>query len=147
MLRTVNNLSEMDWNRFSSGSSTRALVSAVLGFITYGTWAYFVNVNHGGPAVGWRSGIVQGGYSFLLTLSSAYLMEFVYGRLQGTAIRMLAWILTLLLTMAVLFVTAFSINWAAGTPRILMTILPGFIIGSVYSLFYLLNLRRLLASH
>ena len=138
----------MDWNPFSTGSSTRtrALVSALAGFVAYGGWAYFVNVGHGGPLVGWRSGLVQGTYSFLLTLSSAYLMEYMYRALRDINVVIPPWILTLFLTMTLLLVTAWTINWVAGTPRIMTTILPGFLIGSVYSLAYLLNLRRLNAS-
>lgn len=137
----------MGWNPFSTRSSTRtrALASALAGFVAYGGWAYFVNVGHG-DMVGMRSGLVQGGYSFILTMSSAYLMEFVYRWFRKTLDAVPSWIPTLLVTMVILFATAWGINRLAGTPRILLTILPGFLIGSLFSLVYILNLKRLQAS-
>ena len=42
----------------------------------------------------------------------------------------------------VLFASSYGINALVGTPEILMTILPGFIFGSIYTSVYVWGLQR-----
>jgi len=44
------------------------------------------------------------------------------------------------------FCLAYGIHWLAHTPTILITILPGFFIGSIYGLIYAVGVQKLLAS-
>jgi hypothetical protein len=122
------------------GSRTlRGIAAGCLGFIIYGGWAFYINSQHG-VAVGLKAGFVQGTYSFALTLSTTLLMEFLWTSLQNMRGR---YFLTLSITNALTFATAYLINWVFLTPEILPTIIPGFLIGIVYTAFYLFSLREL----
>jgi hypothetical protein len=117
----------------------RGIAAGILGFVVYGGWAFYVNSQHG-AAVGLKAGFVQGTYSFALTLSTTLLMEFLWTSLQNTRGR---YFLTLSITNSLTFTTAYLINSVFLTPEILPTIIPGFLIGIVYSAFYLFSLRKL----
>ncbi len=117
----------------------RSMLAGVAGFIVYGGWAYFINASHGFET-GLRSGLVQGGYSLLLTLSTTLMMEYLmdfFSHMKGQII------LTILATSIVTFGTAYGIHWLFRTPEILMTITPGFIVGLVYTTVYVTTLNRL----
>lgn len=117
----------------------RSAVAGVLAFLAYGGWAFWVNMHHS-VEMGVRAGLLQGTYSLLLTFSSTLLMERLYARLQHLAAAV--W-LSMLAMAVVLWTVPWIIHLLAGTPSILMTVLPGFFIGCVYSLIYLLSLRKL----
>ncbi len=117
----------------------RGLVAALLAFLGYGGWAFYINSGYS-QWVALRSGMVQGGYSFLLTLTTTAMIELLYRCFRLWRYR--AW-LTFAVTTVFLSATAYAIHHALGTPEILSTILPGFVIGSVYSGFYI----RALHSH
>jgi hypothetical protein len=117
----------------------RGIAVGILGFIVYGGWAFYVNSQHG-VAVGLKAGFVQGTYSFALTLSTTLLMEFLWTSLQTTRGR---YFLTLSTTNTLTFATAYLVNRVFLTPEILPTIIPGFLIGIVYTAFYLFSLRKL----
>lgn len=120
----------------------RSLLAGLAGFVAYGSWASFANWPHG-EAIALRSGLVQGSYSLVLTLSMTLVTEWLHNRfinLPGTIL----WVM--LIVCPALFTTAYVINMIAGTPEILMTILPGFVIGSVYTLVYLMGLQRIAAA-
>jgi len=112
---------------------------AVAGFLVYGLWACFANSDHGTP-VAVRSGLVQGSYSFVLTLTTTVLMQRLYQRWAGLPGRGV-WVTLTVCTG--LFATAYGINWLAGTPEILMTILPGFFIGCLFTATYIKGLSKL----
>lgn len=119
----------------------RSLGAALAGFLVYGGWAYYVNMSHG-EFIGLRSGLLQGGYSFILTFLTTLLMERLY---RSFASHRFPALLTVLVTGVLLFTVPCIIHSIAGTPEILMTVLPGFLIGMVYTTLYTLSLRRLLA--
>lgn len=93
--------------------------------------------------MGVRAGLLQGSYSLALTFSSTLLMERLYARLCHLSGGL--WLSMLVMAM-VLWTIPWTIHLLAGTPYILMTVLPGFLIGCLYSLIYLLSLRRLAKS-
>jgi uncharacterized membrane protein SpoIIM required for sporulation len=68
------------------------------------------------------------------------LLEFLWTRLQNARG---PYFLTLSITNAITFSTAYLINRVFGTPEILLTIFPGFLIGIVYTAFYLFSLSKL----
>ena len=112
---------------------------AVAGFVGYGSWAGYANAAHG-LDIALRSAVVQGGYSFVLTLSTTILMQRLYQSLANVPHRGL---MVTLITCSALLSTAYGINWLAGTPEIWMTILPGFAFGSVFTAFYIKGLSKL----
>ena len=119
-------------------SLIRSIGAGLAGFAAYGGWAVFANWSHG-ETIALKSGLVQGSYSFLLTLSMTLVTEW----LHKLAIELTYRIPLLMLSIcSVLFCTAYGINYAAATPEILMTIVPGFIIGSTYTLIYILGLEK-----
>lgn len=102
----------------------------------------YANAAHG-MMVATRSGLVQGSYSLALTFAMTLVTEWLFESLRrswsNVAIVITA---TVAIVSAVLFTTAYSIHVLVGTPEILMTILPGFAIGTVYTYLYVLGLVR-----
>ncbi|MEM6707426.1 MAG: hypothetical protein AAF648_01445 [Pseudomonadota bacterium] len=119
----------------------RSLLAGLAGFVVYGGWAYYVNMRYG-TMIGLRSGLLQGSYSLVLTFVTTLLMERLYDRFAGLYARRVA---TIAVTGALLFATPCLIHRLAGTPEILMTVLPGFLIGMVYTSVYVFSLARLRA--
>ncbi|MEM7001150.1 MAG: hypothetical protein AAF529_10200 [Pseudomonadota bacterium] len=106
--------------------------------MAYGGWAVYANWPHG-EYIAWRSGCVQGGYSFALTFVMTLVTEWLYARLVEVWGGLL-WLMVIICS--VLFCTAYGIHMLVGTPEILMTILPGFFIGSTYTFVYVLGLHK-----
>lgn len=121
----------------TSAGFLRSLIAGLAGFIGYGGWAWYANLDHGAD-IAMRSGLVQGGYSLVLTFLMTIVTEYLFAKWQhqaGAAIR------TTLLVSTILFCSAYTIHMLVGTPEILMTITPGFIIGTIYTYVYVLGLR------
>jgi hypothetical protein len=135
----VNSTGHHRMRRLLDSRTLRGFAAGILGFIVYGGWAFYVNSQHGIDA-GFKAGFVQGSYSFALTLSTTLLMEFLWTRLQNARG---PYFLTLSITNTITFSTAYLINRVFGTPEILLTIFPGFLIGIVYTAFYLFSLSKL----
>lgn len=125
-----------------SGGLIRSVVSALLGFLAYGGWAFYVNYMHGLEAAT-KAAFTQGSYSFTVTLVMTLLMEYLFRLLSHPTLRFFA---TFFGTCAILYSTSWGVNALAGTPEIFMTILPGIIIGTIYTFGYTLSLARLQSS-
>lgn len=119
-------------------SNQRSFISSVVGLFGYGGWAYYANYMHG-LMVGVKAAIVQGGYSFALTFAMTMLMERIFSFFDNPIKR---FAITFLGTCLLLYFTSWFINYLAGTPEIWMTILPGYIIGTVMTFFYTLYLSK-----
>jgi hypothetical protein len=117
---------------FRSIAKVRVL-TAIAGFVGYGVWASLVNMEHGLVA-SVKAGLVQGSVSFILTLSVNYWIEWLYRSFERSNFRDT---LTVLVASLSLVLVSFSINFIAGTPNIILTILPGAIFGSFYVYSYL----------
>ena len=129
----------IDLSLLKRSGPARGLFAAGLAFLFYGGWAYLVNSGHT-QWIALRAGLVQGGYSFLLTLLTTALLEFLYRSLQSVRFRAS---LTLVICTAFLTGTGCLIHWLIGTPEILYTILPGFILGTAYAAAYVRALHSL----
>lgn len=116
----------------------KSLASASAGALIYGSWAYYVNAD-AGSEMAVRTAAVQGSFSFVLTLSMTLMLEYLYRHLGPGKQAALA---TTALVSAFMFATAYSLQWAAGSNEILMTILPGYLIGTVYAGTYAWSLLR-----
>ena len=114
------------------------MLAGLAGFAAYGGWAVYANWSHG-ETIAYRSGLVQGSYSFVLTWVMTLVTEWLFRVIPATPFRVV-WLMGIVTP--ILFATAYGINYAAGTPEILMTITPGFIIGSTYTLVYVMGLQR-----
>ena len=111
----------------------RSTLAGLAGFFVYGGWAAFANAEHGSD-IAMRSGLVQGSYSLALTFAMTYVTEYIFGRTR-------ALVATTFLVSAILFLSAYSIHWLVGTPEILMTILPGYVVGTIYTVVYIIGLK------
>lgn len=120
----------------------RSLGAGLAGFAVYGGWAYYANSSHG-EAVAQMAGLLQGSYSLILTFVTTLLMEQLFSWFASFRFRVAA---TVAVTGVLLFSIPCIIHRLAGTPEILMTVLPGFLIGMVYTTVYVLGLARLAAS-
>jgi len=128
------------FNRLSA--SQRSLVSAAVGFLFYGSWAFWVNHQHG-IGMGIRAGCVQGSYSFLLTLIMTGLIETLFsicGRLFSNR-NLVIWA-TISCSCFLIFSTSWSINVLAGTPEVLRTVILGYIVGGIFCTTYVYGLAR-----
>ena len=122
----------------TSAGLLRSLVAGLAGFIGYGAWAWYANLDHG-PDIAMRSGLVQGGYSLVLTFLMTIVTEALYSSWQhqiAVVIRTTAFV------SSILFCSAYTIHMFVGTPEILMTITPGFVIGTIYTYVYVLGLHN-----
>ena len=116
----------------------RSAIAGVAGFVAYGSWAVYANFDHG-TAIAVRSGLVQGTYSLILTFLMTSATEWLFSKLAGMAMGAVA---TTGIVCLLLFASSYGINALVGTPEILMTILPGFIFGSIYTSVYVWGLQR-----
>lgn len=114
----------------------RLLVPPVAGFLFYGCWAFWANWDHG-QMVAAKAALVQGSYSFVITLSLALLVEWLYCLLRP--LRWRAWWVGVTACL-LLYSTSWGINALAGTPNILLTILPGAAFSTVYAVIYVMAL-------
>jgi hypothetical protein len=126
-------------SRRADSGIARSIIAGLAGFVAYGGWAYHVNAEYG-LATGIRSGLVQGGYSFVLTLSTTLLMEQLLVSLSNIKGQI---VITILTTCLITFSTAYLTHWLAKTPEILLTIAPGFLIGAGYTVIYVYSLSTL----
>ena len=120
----------------------RSLISALTGFFFYGGWAVYVNWSYGMSA--WlKAGIVQGSYSFILTLCMTLLLEGVFKMNMRLfkKVSVINWA-TIIICCGAVFSVSWGVNAAAGTPEILRTVILGYIIGGIYSISYVYGLAR-----
>jgi hypothetical protein len=120
----------------------RVLALTLLAALVYGGWAFAVNLQHGAaPAL--RAGCLQGVSSATTTLVMSSAVERLYAARAGRPLRRLvAWLAPASLG-ACLHV---SIHVLAGTPEILITILPSVVLGAVFAGLYVLGLMRAAAT-
>lgn len=117
----------------------RGLLAAAGGFLIYGGWAFFINYDHGLPAA-IKAGFTQGSYSFTLTLTMAFFMEWLFGLSENPKWQ---FSLTFFTTCLLIYCTSWGVNALAGTPEIFLTILPGAAFSTLYTLSYTLALFKL----
>ena len=117
----------------------RLLVPPFIGFLFYGGWAFWVNYE-AGQTLALKAAFTQGAYSFTITLVLALLIEWLFSRFKKWPFHLF---FIGLITCSFLYVTSWSLNYFAGTPNILLTILPGAAVSTVYTIIYILGLSKL----
>lgn len=141
-----------------SHKKVRVWVPPIAGFLFYGGWALLANsgllsellpegtlVNAAGNAEGGHeaaliAGLTQGSYSFTVTLLLALIVEGLFQRLSGWPLRSV-WVFCV--AFVVLVSTSAGVNIMVGTPNVALTILPGLVVSSLYTVVYILALRRI----
>jgi len=118
-------------------SLTRSFISALTGLIFYGGWAYFVHYDYG-FTIAIKAFFTQGLISFFITLVLTHFMELLFHRFKS---RRLGYWLTAIIASVLVVLISFTTNVIVGTPEVIMTILPGSLISTLYSFSY----ARLLA--
>ena len=89
--------------------------------------------------VAMRAGFAQGTFSLVITFVMTIFTEWVYIRVGDVPGKLYA--ITGMISVT-LFASAYSIHLFIGTPEILMTILPGFVIGTLYTFAYVTGLQK-----
>lgn len=128
------------FQRFSA--LQRSLLSASVGFLFYGAWAFWVNFTHG-SMIALKAACVQGSYSFLLTLCMTVLLEamFRFNSRVFSRQHLINWS-TIVVCCVLIFSGSWIINVAAGTPEIFRTVILGYVVGGIYSASYVFSLAR-----
>ena len=127
-------------DRFSLAQ--RSLIPSFSGFFFYGTWAFCVNIMYG-KLIALKAGVVQGSYSFLITLFMTLMLEGLHRALSRKIDNYLLvnWI-TIISCCTLVFSGSWAINVLAGTPEIFRTVILGYIIGGLFSITYVFGLSR-----
>ena len=97
------------------------LVSALFAFVIWGSWAYYINHDHG-----WQRGLIsafaQGSLSFCMTLLVVRVVTWLYHRMPHAPLR--EW-LSAGMTASVAASCLALTHYVVGTPNIVRTIAPG----------------------
>lgn len=121
----------------------RIWIPPIAGFLFYGAWAFLINspwvMNNGHITSAAIAALVQGSYSFIVTLNLALLVEWMFKRLRGIGGRS-AWVFIVAITL--LAIVSSGLNIVAGTPNVIWTVLPGLLVSAVYTCLYILALLK-----
>ena len=101
-----------------------------------------MNIMHG-PLVAFKAAMVQGSYSFVITLGMTLMLEASYRTLS----KLTGWyqasaVASVIICCAPVFIGSWMINVAAGTPEVFRTVILGYVIGTVYSSTYVSGLLK-----
>lgn len=116
----------------------RVLGMALGAALIYGGWAVAVNWSHGLDATV-RAATAQVAYSVTTTALMSSLMEAVFARLPPGKSRVWK---TAGIASAIGMVALTAVHMLAGTPELLLTVLPSLVMGTLFALLYSLNLGR-----
>lgn len=122
----------------NSNRLRRMLLSAILGALVFGSWAYAANFDF--PSHRLHSAMAQGTFSFFFSFVIVALAELVFGLLAGKSFQVP---LSIGLPWATSVVGGFLVHRAAHTPSIGLTLLGPASVGLLFGTFYALNLKRL----
>lgn len=116
------------------------LLITLIAMLGYGLWAYFANCYSGSvdnpEMIATRAGLIQGGYAGALTFLNVIMLERIYDRFIDAFSHKQTIILAVLLALLTQYAVIIPVHLFNGTPNILVTLLPGFIIGSAFSITY-----------
>ncbi|MEZ5504533.1 MAG: hypothetical protein R3F38_00535 [Gammaproteobacteria bacterium] len=128
--------------RFARSPIARVIIAAVLSAITWFAWAWWAN--RAVPSQALLSGLSQGAVSFTTTAIGSTLLEWFFLRMGHLLVgRVLSVVLVCMLSLALMLTAHLS----AGTPNIVLTILPVFTVVVLYCSSYILGLQKLKQKH
>jgi len=116
----------------------RMSISAALGAVVFGTWAYVANFNF--PDHRLHSALAQATLSFFFSFVVVALAELVFSRPHGQRGQVA---LSIAIPWTTSVVGGYLVHRAAHTPSIGLTLLGPASVGLVFGTLYVLNLRRL----
>ncbi|MEQ9407122.1 MAG: hypothetical protein RIK87_05325 [Fuerstiella sp.] len=121
-------------------------ISAALAFVTWGGWAYFINVrsatiDDAPPIV---SALMHGTASCIVTLLMLRSVTFLYHRLAGHPLRL---VLPAIITTTVTGSCFLTAHWWIGTADLLATIAPGLIVALGFNTLTACKLRAQRQAH
>ena len=105
---------------------------AVGAFIAYGGWAAYANHRYG-LTTALVSALAQGTISFLVTAFMTLILEAIFYRFAAGALR---FVVTAIGAQVVVALVTFTVHYVVGTPEIIVTMTPSFIVSSIYSVVY-----------
>lgn len=115
------------------------LISAILAFLIWGGWAYYIN--SGKPdGQGVVSGLAQGVASSVITLFMVRVVTILYHRFQNPVFKL---IFPGLLTVAFTTSCMVSLHLIVGTHRIFQTILPAMTVGFSFCVYTCWQLKMI----
>lgn len=120
-------------------------IFALAAFTGYGGWAVYSNIMDGSESsmiIAWRAGCIQGVYSAILTLANMLMLEYSYHRFFSGYAPLLARVYTVASVMFAQYLLIVPIHIVNGTPNIFLTLLPGIVIGSLFSFVYISTYAR-----
>jgi len=127
----------------SASSKVRPYLIALVAVLGYGGWAYYSNAMVD-TTIAFRAACIQGGYSGLLTLFNVLLLEALFRRFDPYLSCNLNMATTLAIATTLQYAVIIPVHMLNQTPNILVTLLPGFVIGTLFSAAYLVGLKRTL---
>lgn len=115
----------------------RVLLAALSSALTWFAWACWANWGEGYQTL--VSGLSQGGVSFTTTFIGSFLLETGFARLGSSLPAMAA---TVAGVSGLSLACMLTVHRLAGTPNMLLTILPVFSVVLIYCTSYLIGLKK-----
>lgn len=123
------------------------LLVSIIATLGYGLWAYYANCYSSTVAnpemIAMRAGIIQGSYAGALTLINVFVLETFYKKILASNLIAKPIFLTVTLATSLQYAIIVPIHIINGTPNIIITLLPGFFIGTLFSTFYTITFARM----
>jgi len=111
----------------------KILYNALISAIIYGVWTYLAN-----EIEAFFSALTQASISFLFTFFIAFYLEVLHQKVKTFKVTVIYSIGLILFLGTIQAIIHYFIN----TENILITVLPSYIIGSIYITIYLLHLKK-----
>lgn len=109
-------------------------ISALLAFLLWGGWAFYINNGSSGN----KSGITQGTCSFIITLLMTHSIAFQYNKLSNAILKT---IFPPLITVSITGSILVSIHIIVGTPSVFYTVSPALTVALIFSFFTVYKLH------
>jgi len=112
---------------------TKIFYNALTSAMIYGTWTYFAN-----DTGAFFSALIQASISFLFTFFIAFYLEVLHRKVKTFRVTVICSVGLIIFLGGVQALIHYFIN----TENILSTVLPSYIVGSIYITLYLIHLKR-----
>ncbi len=116
------------------------LLITLIAMLGYGLWAYFANCYSGAvenpEMIATRAGIIQGAYAGALTFLNVIMLERIYKRLKDSFSHAQTVGIAVVIALIGQYAVIVPVHIFNGTPNILITLLPGLVIGTIFSISY-----------